>query len=104
MLISDILKRWIAVDFSLILHFLFQNRFDALWQKYMSYTDGAMLFGYKCKEFPRLHHIRRELGMMQKLYKLYNDVLDKVNGYQDILWNNIDVDKITNELIEFQNR
>ncbi|GFR03321.1 dynein heavy chain 5, axonemal [Trichonephila clavata] len=82
----------------------YQNRFDGLWQKYMTYTDGAILFGYKCKEFPRLHYIRKELGMMQKLYKLYNDVLDKVNGYQDILWNNVDIDKITNELIEFQNR
>ncbi|XP_054710373.1 dynein axonemal heavy chain 5-like [Uloborus diversus] len=82
----------------------YQNRFDTLWHKYMTYTDGAILFGYKCMEFPRLHYIRRELGMMQKLYKLYNDVLDKVNGYQDILWNNVDVDKITNELIEFQNR
>nr|XP_042899545.1 dynein axonemal heavy chain 5 [Parasteatoda tepidariorum] len=82
----------------------YQNRFEALWQKYMTYTDGAILFGYKCKEFPRLHYIKKELGMMQKLYKLYNDVLDRVNGYQDILWNNVDIDKITNELIEFQNR
>ena len=50
-----------------------------------------------------VQRIRKELNLLQKLYSLYNDVLDKVNGYYDIPWVDVDIDKINNELLEFQN-
>jgi len=55
-------------------------------------------------EYPNLQRIRKELGLLQKLYNLYNSVIDNVNGYYDILWQEIDIEKINNELLEFQNR
>ena len=55
-------------------------------------------------EYDELQRIRRELGLLQKLYSLYNDVIENVNGYQDILWSEIDVEKINGELLEYQNR
>jgi len=42
--------------------------------------------------------------LLQKLYGLYNAVIDGVNGYYDILWHDVDIEKINGELIDFQNR
>lgn len=48
--------------------------------------------------------IRTELTLLQKLYGLYNNVIETVNGYYDILWTNINIEKINNELLDFQTR
>ena len=55
-------------------------------------------------DYPELVRTKKELGLLQKLYGLYNAVIDGVNGYYDILWNEVDIEKINNELIDFQNR
>lgn len=55
-------------------------------------------------EYPDLARIKKELGLLQKLYGLYNAVIDGVNGYYDILWHDVDIEKINSELIDFQNR
>ncbi|MGH0119134.1 UNVERIFIED_CONTAM: hypothetical protein FKN15_052963 [Acipenser sinensis] len=55
-------------------------------------------------EYPDLQRIKRELSLLQKLYGLYNSVIDSVNGYYDILWCDLDIAKINNELMDFQNR
>ena len=65
---------------------------------------GEELFGLTVTEYPNLQRIRKELGLLQKLYNLYNSVIDNVNGYYDILWQEIDIEKINNELMEYQNR
>lgn len=68
------------------------------------YIGGEELFGLPVTEYDELQRIRRELGLLQKLYSLYNSVIENVNGYQDILWSDIDVEKINGELLEYQNR
>ncbi|XP_022257319.1 dynein heavy chain 5, axonemal-like [Limulus polyphemus] len=83
---------------------IYQNQFDALWRKYISYSNGAGLFGLPVSNFPRLHRIQKELGLLHKLYRLYNDVVDRVNSYYEILWSNINIEEINNELLDFQNR
>ena len=55
-----------------------------------------------CVSIPQ--RIKKELNLLQKLYSLYNAVLENVNGYYDILWSDIDIEKINTELLEFQNR
>ena len=67
-------------------------------------SGGEELFGLVVTEYPDLQQIRRELGLLQKLYGLYNAVIENVNGYYDILWQDIDIEKINNELLEYQNR
>lgn len=62
------------------------------------------MFGLSVTEYPELQQIKRELGLLQKLYTLYNTVIETVNGYFDILWSDIDIEKISSELQEFQNR
>ena len=83
---------------------IYQNRFDTLFRKYTTYTGGEELFGLSVTEYPELLQIKKELNLLQKLYGLYNDVIDRVNGYYDILWADVDIEKINQELIEFQNR
>ena len=68
------------------------------------FEGGEELFGLTVTEYPNLQRIRKELGLLQKLYNLYNSVIDNVNGYYDILWQEIDIEKINNELMEYQNR
>ncbi|ROT80144.1 hypothetical protein C7M84_001143 [Penaeus vannamei] len=81
-----------------------QNRFDTLWRKHSSYSVGEELFRLPRSEFPELGQIRKELNLLQKLYKLYNDVIDRVSSYYDIPWGEVNIEDINNELMEFQNR
>lgn len=81
-----------------------QTRFDDLWSKFQTYSAGEQLFGMPVQEYPELQRIRRELNLLQKLYQLYNQVMDSVDGYKDILWHELDTEKINNELLDFQNK
>ncbi|KAF5296158.1 hypothetical protein FQA39_LY12612 [Lamprigera yunnana] len=83
---------------------LFQNRFDGMWRKLQTYQSGEELFGLPNTDYPELAQIRKELNLLQKLYKLYNDVIDRVNSYYDIPWGEVNIEEINNELMEFQNR
>ena len=83
---------------------IYQASFDELWSKYQTYSSGEQLFGLEVTDYPAVQSTRKELGLLQKLYSLYNTVIDTVNGYYDILWTEVDTDKINAELTEFQNR
>ena len=83
---------------------VFQARFDELWRKYTTYSGGEELFGLQVTQYPDLQRIRKELNLLQKLYQLYNVVLESVAGYQDIPWVEIDIEKINNELLDFGNK
>ena len=83
---------------------MFQNTFDTLWSEHAGYTVGEELFGLDHIEQPGLNVIKKELNLLQRLYKLYNDVIDSVNGYYKILWTDIDIEEINTQLMEFGNR
>ena len=83
---------------------MFQNTFDTLWNQHVGYTVGEELFGLDHIDQPSLNVIKKELNLLQRLYKLYNDVIDSVNGYYKILWNQVDVEEINSQLMEFGNR
>ncbi|XP_056016925.1 dynein axonemal heavy chain 5-like isoform X3 [Ostrea edulis] len=83
---------------------IFQNNFDVLYKKFITYTGGEELFGLPVSDYPKLGQIKKELNLLQKLYNLYNNVLETVHGYYDILWTDINIEKINNELLEFQNK
>lgn len=65
---------------------------------------GEELFGLNVTEYPGLQQIKRELGLLQKLYSLYNSVIENVNGYYDIPWVEVNIEKINQELQDYQNR
>lgn len=83
---------------------IYQVRFDELWRKYIIYFGGEELFGLIVIQYLELQKIRKELNFLQKFYQFYNIVLENVNGYQDILWVEIDIEKINNELFDFGNK
>lgn len=83
---------------------IYQSHFDTLYRKFQTYTGGEELFGLQVTEYPELMQIRKELNLLQKLYGLYNDVIDTVHGYYDIPWVDVNIDKINQELQEFQNK
>lgn len=81
-----------------------KNRFDNLFRKYITYTGGEELFGLPVTQYPQLLDIKKQLVLLQKLYGLYNTVIETVNGYYDILWADINIENINNELLDFQTR
>ena len=83
---------------------IFQTRFDELWRKFQIYTEGEELFGLPVTEYEDLAKIKKELNLLQKLYGLFNAVMDSIDGYYDILWTDVDIEKINNELMDFQNK
>lgn len=83
---------------------VYQSTFDSLWRRYVTYSGGENLFGLPLTDYPTLQRIKKELNLLQKLYGLYNAVVDSIDGYYDILWVEVDIDKINNELLDFQNR
>ncbi|ERE85885.1 dynein heavy chain 5, axonemal [Cricetulus griseus] len=83
---------------------MFQNQFDNIYRKYITYTGGEELFGLPVTQYPQLLEIKKQLNLLQKIYSLYNSVIETVNSYQDILWSEVNIEKINNELLEFQNR
>lgn len=62
------------------------------------------MFGLPVTDYNELVKIRKELNLLQKLYGLYNSVMDSVDSYYDILWTNVDTEKINTELLDFQNK
>lgn len=81
---------------------VFQSQFDELWRKYQIYSEGEALFGLPATDYEELLRIKKEFNLLQKLYGLYNAVVDSVDGYFDILWADVDIEKINNELLDFQ--
>ncbi|KAM7319109.1 hypothetical protein ACRRTK_022221 [Alexandromys fortis] len=83
---------------------IFQANFDDLWRKFVTYSSGEQLFGLPVTDYEVLHKIRKELNLLQKLYGLYDTVMGSISGYYEILWGDVDIEKINAELQEFQNR
>ena len=75
-----------------------------MWRQYVTINDGEELFGLPKSDYPNLHQVRKELRLLGLLYGLYNQVMKSVNGYYEIQWAEVDIEKITAELLEFQNR
>ncbi|CAL8402248.1 dynein heavy chain 5, axonemal [Gadus morhua] len=83
---------------------VFQAEFDQLWRKYTACSEGEELFGLTVNEYPELQRIRKELGLLSKLYCLYTAVTNSVAGYQEMLWADLNTETINTELQEFQNK
>lgn len=83
---------------------VYQRHFDELYRKYETYSAGEELFGLTVTEYPLLQKIKKELRLLNNLYGLYNEVIDNVNGYYDILWSELDLESINSDLQEYQNK
>ncbi|CAM39085.2 putative dynein heavy chain [Leishmania braziliensis MHOM/BR/75/M2904] len=82
----------------------FQRQFDDKYRKWMTYMAGEELFGLPVHKYPELVKTKKELELLDKLYTLYINVLQKVNGYNDILWCDLDFDAVCEEVSVFVNQ
>jgi len=83
---------------------VFQMKLETLMIKYERQASSESLFGLPVTEYPELQQIRHELKLLQRLYDLYNDVSVTIRGYFEIHWHDVDIDKISGELRDFQTR
>lgn len=81
---------------------LFQSQVENLYKRFETYHGGEILFGMQVTEYPQLEKIKKDLTLLQRLYGLYNRVLDTVSSYYDIAWVDVNTDKINQELADFQ--
>ncbi|XP_036329883.1 dynein heavy chain 8, axonemal-like [Rhagoletis pomonella] len=84
--------------------FLFQGQFDELWRKYEMYNSGEKLFGLPITDYPLLHQRKREFNYLNRLYLLYIQVLKTIADYYEMPWSEVDIEKISAELADFQVR
>lgn len=55
-------------------------------------------------EYPELHRIKRELTLLQKLYSFYDTVTSSIDRYNEMLWNDLNIEKLNSELLDFQSK
>eukprot|EP01012_Entosiphon_sulcatum_P023115 TRINITY_DN280_c0_g1_i7.p1 TRINITY_DN280_c0_g1~~TRINITY_DN280_c0_g1_i7.p1 ORF type:complete len:2218 (+),score=554.82 TRINITY_DN280_c0_g1_i7:76-6729(+) len=82
----------------------YQRLYDDKERKWDTYMAGEELFGLPQHDYPELRKTQKELGLLEKLYTLYINVIQKVNGYAELLWSELDFQAITDEVMQFQNQ
>ncbi|XP_077580363.1 dynein axonemal heavy chain 8-like [Stigmatopora nigra] len=83
---------------------VFQARFSELWRNFTTYNSGEQLLGLPVSDYECLQNKKKELDLLQKLYGLYDTVMKTITGHNKLLWTQVDIEKINNELMDFQNR
>lgn len=84
----------------------FQREFGNLHRKMKLYGEGEKLFGLPAKAYPGLVKIDGQLKLLDKLYGLYNDVLNTIEDYNDLSWNDVvkNIDEMTIQVEGFDKR
>jgi len=84
----------------------YQDEFELRARKYELYSGGEELFALKKTEYPELENTRKEIELLQKLYGLYRDVMNKMNDWKTILWSHVvaNVGDMTTEMENFAGR
>ena len=83
---------------------VFQRTFDELNRKWETYSAGEELFSLPVTQFPTLVKIKKELKLLQNLYALYNDVLERRSVYYEMYWADANFEKMNAEMADFQNK
>lgn len=75
-------------------------------RKWNNYTSGEELFGLAITQYPELEKTEKEIQMLEKLYGLYVNVVNTINGYADILWVDVtlSIDAMTETVTGFSNQ
>lgn len=83
-----------------------QEEFELRDRKYELYTKGEELFALRKTEYPELDLTRKELALLEQLYSLYLDVMNKMDEWRVILWTEVvaNVEKMSAEMESFSGR
>eukprot|EP00708_Paratrimastix_pyriformis_P001956 GAFH01000693.1.p1 GENE.GAFH01000693.1~~GAFH01000693.1.p1 ORF type:complete len:4356 (-),score=2006.36 GAFH01000693.1:5-11701(-) len=80
----------------------YKASFADMERKLKLYSDGEELFGLPKSAYADLAQIRSNLVFLDKLYSLYSDVINSVQRYKDTLWLEMDFEKISSQLGDYQ--
>lgn len=73
-------------------------------EKHEIFCNGEAIFGMNITEYPVLNARKKQLNLLQKLYSLYLQVMQSVDGYFKIPWKEVNTEIIILELSDFQNK
>lgn len=79
-------------------------KLDTLFERWEKTSEGERLFGLEVTVFPDLVDRKKQMLILNRLYSLYEAVMKSISTYLSTLWAGIDVELITNELIEYEIR
>ena len=84
----------------------YEGEYDILARKKELYQSGEQLFALPITEYPDLENTKKELNLLNKLYGLYRDVMNKMNEYKTILWSEVvdNIDQMSSEMEGFAAR
>jgi len=83
---------------------LFNARLSDLQNQQEIFSSGEQLFGLPINEYPILQKRKRDIDYLNRLYKLYLDVMYTVDEYFVLPFDEVDMEKINIEIQEFVNR
>ena len=83
---------------------LFENRLNELTNRFEVYSSGEKLFGLPVNDYPVLIKRKKDIGYLNRLYKLYLDVMKSTTRYNDTLFKEINMEVINIEIQDFVNR
>jgi len=72
----------------------FENEFELKETIYYVNKKGEDLFGLQNQEYPALIKTKKEIQNLNKLYHLYNQVIDMTSAWEEEAWSEIDVHHI----------
>ena len=64
----------------------FQEAYAQRERKCATYSAGEALFGLPGTDYPELARTKKELDLLDRLYSLYMDVNEAVEGWRDMAW------------------
>lgn len=84
----------------------FQGYFLLRKQKWDKYVAGEILFGLPVTQYPELEKTEKEIGMLDRLYSLYVEVIKTLDSYSEYLWVSVieNIEKMISQTNEFNTR
>lgn len=83
---------------------LFDAKITELQYKQEMFMSGEKLFGLPVNDYPILIKRKRDISYLNRLYKLYLDVMNTIDEYFVLHFTDVDMEQINAEIQEFVNR
>jgi len=84
----------------------FHEEYEIRERKFNLYRNGEELFALQHTMYPELVKTKKELVLLDQLYKLYTDVIDTIEDWKQIEWERVrdEIDDMAERMEEFASR
>ncbi|KAI5704390.1 hypothetical protein M8J75_004799 [Diaphorina citri] len=79
-----------------------KNKLKKLYDEYQDLLDAQKMFGLPIKEYPTLSEKQEQFLILEKLYGLYQQIMNSMEEYYKVPWTDVDVEKIKAEILDYQ--